>query len=434
MNGLTFQLLRLMLNPRITAKPLWALAKLRAQGIRRVPDRVYTSLRPRRRKGAALDFIRQWLDGERLTRHQGRWVLNSFIPPFPGPGYDRMFDNLFSGRHLSPVSAFLAVTAQCPCRCFHCSAAGRADTELTAAEWLDVLWQLLNLGVSIIGFTGGEPLLRGDLPELVRHARRLGLESILFTAGAGVTPAKMAALKKAGLWACCVSLDFDNAADHDRMRGIPGIFAQALETIRISKSHGFYTMVSSVATRDFVENAWYARVHELGRKLGIHEYRIVELMPCGKLAQAGAEIFLTARQIARLRDFHVQTNRRGIPPKICAFNQIESPEIFGCGAGTQHLYIQPNGVVCPCDFTPLGFGNVRDTALDSIWRRMNKALGDNPRRDCFIRKYHRLIAGYRPDNLPLPPELSETVCAQTAPEPLPAYFAMVNGQPSPGET
>ncbi len=50
MNGLTFQLLRVMLNPRITAKPLWALAKLRAQGIRRVPDRVYESLRPRRRQ------------------------------------------------------------------------------------------------------------------------------------------------------------------------------------------------------------------------------------------------------------------------------------------------------------------------------------------------------------------------------------------------
>ncbi len=93
------------------------------------------------------------------------------------------------------------------------------DTELATAEWQDVPATAESRRQHHRLYRRGIPLLRGDLPELVRHTRCLGLESILFTSGARVTPAQMAGLKKAGLWACCVSLT-DNAEDHDRMRGI----------------------------------------------------------------------------------------------------------------------------------------------------------------------------------------------------------------------
>jgi hypothetical protein len=62
-----------------------------------------------------LAFVRRWLDGDQITRHS-QWVLNSFLPPFPDPAFDRMFENLLSGRRLSPVSAFLAVSDACPYR------------------------------------------------------------------------------------------------------------------------------------------------------------------------------------------------------------------------------------------------------------------------------------------------------------------------------
>lgn len=434
MNKQGFQLIQMMLDPRITAKPLWALATLHSKGIRRIPDEVYDDLRKRGSKGHALRFIRQWLDGEMLTRHNGQWILNSFLPPFPGSAYDRMFENLFSGRHLSPVSAFLAITAQCPCKCFHCSAQQQNGKELSSEEWIHTLQQLRQIGTSLIGFTGGEPLERSGLTVLVTEARRLGMSSILFTSGAGVAEEKFRQLKEAGLWACCVSLDFDTAPEHDQMRGKPGVFNQALEALKLSKKNGFYTMVSSVASRPFVETEMFRCIYALCRKTGVHEYRIVEPMPCGALAGASDEMLLTPKHIQILRDFHVQTNHAQTPPKVCAFNQIESPEIFGCGAGTQHLYIQPDGTVCPCDFTPLGFGNVKETPLSDIWKRMNLAMGDNPRSECFIQKHHALIHRHKEKGFPLPPETSDQVCREAGSSPLPGYFAMVTAQQRNKET
>jgi MoaA/NifB/PqqE/SkfB family radical SAM enzyme len=429
MNKQTLQLIQMMLDPRITAKPLWALAKLRAKGIRRIPDTVYHDLKKTGGRGSALKFIRDWLDGELFTRHNGQWVLNSFMPPFPGPAYDRMFENLFSGRHLSPVSAFLAITSACPCNCFHCSARRNMTDELSTAQWKDTLQQLQQLGNSVVGFTGGEPFENPDLPELVAECTRLGMASILFTSGAGVTAEQFQALEKTELWACCVSLDFDTAEPHDRMRGRPGIFDEVLETIRLSKESGFYTMASSVATWSFIENRMFERIHALCKTHGVHEYRIVEPMPCGALADANNDMLLTPEHIQILRNFHVQTNRKQQHPKVCAFNQIESPEIFGCGAGTQHLYVQPDGTVCPCDFTPLGFGNIKTDPLSKVWKRMNLAMGDNPRSHCFIQKHHELINRHATEGFPLPPDTSEAICAEAGPEPMPGYFAMVTGQP-----
>ena len=205
-----FQFAALLLDPRVSGPPLAALHKMRARGIRRLPTRVYDPVNGRLRIAQTRQFLREWLGGERLTRHRGQWVLNSFLPPFPGPAYQRLFDNLFSGRHLSPVSAFLAVTARCPWNCPHCSRAGRRDgPELSTENWRDAIRQLHNLGTSLIGFTGGEPCLRADLETLVREAAAGGAATILFTSGRGFTPALAARLRAASLWSVCVSLDAD---------------------------------------------------------------------------------------------------------------------------------------------------------------------------------------------------------------------------------
>jgi len=113
---------------------------------------------------------------------------------------------------------------------------------------------------------------------------------------------------------------------------------------------------------------------------------------------------------------------------VCSFNQVESPEVFGCGAGTQHLYIDCRGNVCPCDFTPLSFGNIRQESFADVWQRMNLAFGDNPRRHCFIQKHHKLAGQFGEGTHPLSPELSEKVCAEVGTEPLPGCFAMVMGK------
>ncbi len=428
MNWQLIYLIRILFDPRVTKVPLRVLRELRTQGKQRLPEIVQDELEHGARKKNALAFIREWLDGEMLSRHQGQWVLNSFLPPFPSQAYNRMFENLLSGRRLSPVSAYLATTAACPYECWHCSLQNRQSGNLSTEQWYSIIQQLLELGTSVIGFTGGEPFARPDLPELIKTAADGGAATIVFTSGALLDQEKASALQRAGLWACCVSLDHPNPKQCDQLRGIEGAYKKAIESINIAKHTGFYTMIGTVATRTVVEEKLYQKLYDVARELEVHEFRLIEPMPCGKLSGTSEEMLLMPEHVHALREFHVTTNRRGRLPKVCAFNQIESPEIFGCGGGTQHLFIDSAGAVCPCDFTPLSFGNVTTEPFTKIWDRMNTAMV-NPRRHCFIQKHHRLIDKYAKGlEYPLPPEISEKICEEAGSEPFPDYFALMTGR------
>lgn len=420
-------LIRILLNPKITSTPVRVLKELRARGKQRVPGTVQAELESGIRGRHTLRFVREWLDGEVLSRHDGKWVLNSFLPPFPGKSFDRMFENLLSGRRLSPVSAYLAVTAFCPYSCWHCSFKNRRNGELSTDAWLSIVSGLHGIGASIVGFTGGEPLAREDLPELVEAAVTGGASSVVFTSGALMNREKVRRLKQAGLWAFCISLDHPNPADFDRLRGAEGAFDRAVKAIRISLEAGFYTMIGTVATRNLLDENLQEDIYKIARETGVHEFRLIEPMPCGMLAGTEKNNLLTADHIGKLRKFHVTTNRKGRLPKVCAFNHIESPEIFGCGAGTQHMFVDSAGEVCPCDFTPMSFGNAVFEPIETIWHRMNDAMG-NPGRHCFIQKNHRLISAHAESGYPLPPDVSEKICAQAGRESLPDFFALVTGQ------
>ena len=141
-----FQIARILLNPRVTTTPKRVLRQLGQQGKPRLPGDVQRSLNRFLPGLKGLRFVQRWLDGEHITRHKGQWVINSFLPPFPGLAFDRMFENLLSGRRRSPVSAFLAVCDACPYRCWHCSLKNRAAGNLSGVEWPRIIEQLHSLG------------------------------------------------------------------------------------------------------------------------------------------------------------------------------------------------------------------------------------------------------------------------------------------------
>lgn len=412
----------MLMDPHVTRAPRQVLGQLARRGNPRLPHDVQASLDRSLPGLTGIRFIRQWLDGEMITRHAGQWVINSFLPPFPGPAFDRMFQNLLSGRRLSPVSAFIAVTSECPYRCWHCSYKKRPEGNLPAAEWLRVISSLHETGASIIGFTGGEPCSRKDLPDLVAAASGGGAATILFSSGAFMNEDMLQRLKDAGLWSVCISVDHPDPGEHDRLRGAPGSHDRALRMLQAASRMGFYTMIGTVGTRNLIP--LLQSMHTLAAQAGVHELRIVEPMPCGLLAANAEDTFLSQGEINSIRQFHVMSNRKGVPPKVCAFNQIESPEFFGCGAGTQHMFVDAQGNVCPCDFTAMSFGNCLAEPLPQIWSRMNDAMG-NPRRHCFVRSHHQSILKHANGNYPLPREASAQVCLEAGKEPLPDFFQKI---------
>jgi len=390
-------------------KQMALLGMLRSSALRKLPF-------------PALLRMRRFLAGEKLTHLDGRFVVNSFLPPYPGPAFESLgagIQSLLHGKPV-PVSAYVAVTNRCGFQCWHCSKAHRDAEDLSCDEWRRILHDLQELGTSIIGFTGGEPLLRGDLPRLVAAVDSRS-STILFTTGDGLTRERASELKGAGLFGVAVSLDHHLAEVHDQRRGRKGAFAQALGAVRIARETGFYTMIQLVGTSDVVREDTMNAYLALAGRIGVHEIRLLEPMPTGRLMEADKNCCISAGERAGLRSVHVRTNRRRDLPKVAAFAHIEHGDMYGCGAGFQHLYIDAGGNVCPCDFTPVSFGNVTREPLAAVWSRMNAAFA-RPRRRCFLlQNAGRLRKAFR-GTLPIPYEEAREVCCFANGGELPGYY------------
>jgi pyrroloquinoline quinone biosynthesis protein E len=101
-----------------------------------------------------------------------------------------------------PLWLLAELTYRCPLHCVFCynpTQHARIQAEMSTAQWVDVMQQTRQLGAAQLGFSGGEPLLRDDLEELVQEAHRLGYYTNLITSGVGLTPIRAQKLKDAGL-------------------------------------------------------------------------------------------------------------------------------------------------------------------------------------------------------------------------------------------
>jgi MoaA/NifB/PqqE/SkfB family radical SAM enzyme len=346
-----------------------------------------------------------------------RLVLNTFIPPYPGVAFDRFVKGLAS-RGRVPYQAYIALTARCPYRCEHCSYRGRSDEEMTTDDLRDLIAHLIDAGSSLIGFTGGEPLLRDDVAELVRCASGR-CATILFTTGHGLDARLAAELKDAGLTYLVIGLENAGEVVHDRVRGVAGSFREGLEAIRVSQEARLYTGISTVATRERISHGVLDALLDLARRRRLDEFRILEPIPTGGLLGACDEA-LAPGEVEWLRAFHRRGNRGHSGPTVNVFAHVEADDMFGCGAGFHHVFIDAAGNVCPCDLLPLSFGSVRERPFADIWRDMGRCFCA-PRRGCLAKELAGALAESANGRLPIPPETSRRLCSCIRTE-LPALY------------
>jgi sulfatase maturation enzyme AslB (radical SAM superfamily) len=167
-------------------------------------------------------YLTRQLRFEQLHVHEDRIYVNTFLPPMPSPAFDRLLDAVIHKQRV-PFSTYFAITDECPFKCPHCSYGRRASGEMTTAQALDVIEQIKGLGTTTLGFSGGEPLLRQDLPDLIQSIGP-DTETILFTTGHTLDAAKAKQLKRVGLNSLMIGLESDNASKHDVVRGAQGSF------------------------------------------------------------------------------------------------------------------------------------------------------------------------------------------------------------------
>lgn len=310
---------------------------------------------------------------------KGYRVANSFAPPVGSHPMYRAMKQFFKGRimrHAYPIAMTFAVTYDCQCRCVHCSAGKHKKPnmkELSTEEAKELIDESQKLGISILAFTGGEPLLREDIFELVSYVDKKKTLPIMFTNGQYLTEENVEKLFKADLYCLFVSLDTPISEQHDKLRGMPGLFDDAVDGIRRMKQKGGLVGISSYATRSGTENGLYRKLHTLGKELGVHNIILFDGVPTGNMLKDTSEM-LTFDQREEIRAFSSDIFKNSITPPLSSQCWQNSIEAFlggiGCLAANIQYYVSAYGEVSPCDFSPLSFGNIREEPLKQIWNKM----------------------------------------------------------------
>ncbi len=364
----------------------------------------------------------------KMTRVENETYTNTFTPYYPSTAYDNFLKGavkISSGKPTPLVTNF-AVTPRCPCSCWHCSFADRSKEEVLT---LDVIRKNIaeaqNLGSAVIGFTGGEPLLRDDLEEIIASVDQRSMP-IMFTTGYGLTKKRAGALKKAGLKIPVISLDHYLPEVHDKGRGVKGIYDYALNAIRLFQDEGLYVAVSFVPDKALVTNRKEIfKIIDFFKDLGINDMRLTSPILSGNLASKH-DTLLSKENIKTVYEIQRKCSSTKGYPGVFAYDFFEGKDYYGCGAGYNYMFIDSQGNVCPCDFTMLSFGNILNEPLSEIWKKTSSHFS-RPGCTCYANKASSTIAAKAGDAeiWPLSPEKSFEViseCPSFSKVKLPEYY------------
>lgn len=354
---------------------------------------IFPSNNGNRSLSSSLKQIDLLIKGERIVRYEDVYVVNSLMPPL-GSGAFLQFirttgANIYSNIGIinmpAPVSLSLAMTNRCNYECVHCGVnLASLVREMTTAEWIRTVRTLVDMGSAYFALTGGEPLTRDDMEEIIAEGFDSRATVILFSNGKILTRPRAESLKRAGLFGLCVSLDSADSAIHNRMRGDANAFEHALSAIRHAREAGLYTLAQAVVYKNQLDSKKLFKLFKLAKFHGAHEFRIMKPARAGTLVGSTEEgIFYDEADDCFVRRLQYQANRRWDMPKVTVFPFSEIGK-FGCNAGVRHSYVTACGDWTPCDFIPLSFGNVLEEDMRTIWRRMNDAVGV-PKTFCWSR-------------------------------------------------
>lgn len=314
-----------------------------------------------------------------LGRLNGSNVYSMYLPPFPSLAHARMFEAfLFSAvfKRMIPMAVTIGITTECQYRCIHCSAKGRSKLRpiLSFNELRNTVQQCLDLGVTNITFTGGEPLLRDDLEQLISLVPLDQAISQVFTNACKLTPERAKSLKDAGAFGVHISLDSFDPVEHDRLRGADGAFFAVEEGVRNALEVGLFVGIATYATRKSALNHNLIPIADLCAEWGVHEISVFDAIKTGGFShQEEVTLDRIARKVL-LKDSRLINKKYRKIPRVITQTWTNSglgfSRFIGCLAANWQFHITAQGDFTPCDFTPLTFGNVRTESVKDLWEKM----------------------------------------------------------------
>jgi AdoMet-dependent heme synthase len=341
----------------------------------------------------------------------------------------------------TPFLAIWEVTQSCDLACKHCRAAAQPiahPDELTNAEGKALIDQIAAMGVPIFVFTGGDPLKRKDVFELIRYAADKGVQVALTPSATPLlTREAIFKLKEAGLVRLGISLDGSTPEIHDAFRGLSGAYARTIQAIEWANEAGIPIQVHTTISRHNAHDL--DGLCALFERLAIVMWNVFFLVPVGRgqldallSGEEFEQVFAKIYELSQRVNFQIKTTEAMHYRRYLLQNNLEERKIghghpgiakhaamaYEPGAPTSDaqtrtaswatrrvndgkgfLFISHVGNVYPSGFLPIHAGNIRETPLSEIYRNapIFKSLRDTSKLEgkCGACEYKEICGGSR---------------------------------------
>ena len=325
-----------------------------------------------------------------------------------------------------PFLAIWEVTQACDLACVHCRASAqpnRDPLELSTEEGKRLIDQIAALEVPVFVLTGGDPIKRPDLFELIAHARNMGVRVSLTPSATPLLKRDVVfRLKEAGLARMAVSMDGACAETHDAFRGMSGSFARTLDAVRWANEAGLPVQINTTFSRRNIGEL--EQIVALMEQLKITLWSVFFQVPTGRgklndllSADEFEQVFARLHALAKTASFDIKTTEAQHYRRYLLQQRAEerragmvdlSPEKLpdtigraprGLNDGKGFVFISHTGEVFPSGFLPMTAGNVRLQPLAEIYREspLFKRLRDaaNLEGKCGACEFNKICGGSR---------------------------------------
>jgi radical SAM protein len=294
-----------------------------------------------------------------------------------------------------PFIAIWEVTQACDLACVHCRASAQPERhplELSTEEGKGLIDQIAAMNVPVFVLTGGDPIKRPDLFELIGHARKKGVRvSLTPSATPLLTKEVVGRLKEAGLARLAVSLDGATAETHDAFRGMTGSYERTINAIHWANEIGLPVQVNATFSRRNIGQI--DAIVELMESLEITLWSVFFLVPTGRgklndllNADEFEQVFAKIHRLSMTASFDIKTTeaqhyRRFLlqhkgSAKASSMERLQHEKVVdsigraprGLNDGKGFVFISHTGEVFPSGFLPVTAGNIRRESLGSIYR------------------------------------------------------------------
>jgi radical SAM protein len=295
--------------------------------------------------------------------------------------------------------------------------------ELSTGEGKQLIDQIAALEVPVFVLTGGDPIKRPDLFELIGHARKIGVRVSLTPSATPLLKREVVfRLKEAGLARLAVSMDGASAATHDAFRGLSGSFARTLDAVRWANEAGLPVQINTTFSRRNIGEI--DAIVALMEQLKITLWSVFFLVPTGRgklndllSADEFEQVFAKVHELSKRAGFDIKTTeaqhyrRYALQQKVAERKAGTLTNVpirvedaigrapRGLNDGKGFVFISHTGEVFPSGFLPLAAGSIRRQSLADIYRNspVFRALRDTSRLEgkCGACEFKEICGGSR---------------------------------------